>query len=80
MGSNHGNLLNELITLVWGRHIVLHVIMNSTGVGVGDEYKTVSGPGWSGCNDTGEEGVWGGVSHRRVEDTGRYGWGKGYSW
>ena len=53
VGSNHGNLFNELITLVWGRHRVLHVIMNITGVGVGDRYRTAIGAGRSGCNDTG---------------------------
>ena len=79
MGSNHGNLFNEIIVLVWGRYGVLHVIMNSTGVGGGDGDGTISGIGWSECDDTGEAGV-GRVRKCRVEDTGREGWGKGHSW
>ena len=68
MGSNHGNLFNELITLVWGRHRVLHVIMNITGVGVGDRDETASRSGWRGFDDIWESGV---VSARqlRIEDT-----------
>ena len=45
MGSNYGNLFNDLIILVWGRYGVLHAIMNSTGVGVGERDKNASGEG-----------------------------------
>ena len=70
MGSNHGNLYNELIILVRWRYRVLHVIMNRMVVGVGDGDGTVSGAGCSGCDDTGGSGV-GKEQQRRVEDTGR---------
>ena len=79
MGSNHGILFNEIIVLVWGRYGVLHVIMNSTGVGGRDGDGTISGIGWSECDDTREAGV-GRLRQRRVEDTGREGWVKGHSW
>ena len=45
----------------------------------GDGDGTISGIGWSECDDTGEAGV-GRVRNCRVEDTGRDGWGKGHSW
>ena len=56
MSSNHGNLFNELVILVQGRYGVLHVTMNSIGLGVvmGDRDGTGSGSGWSGCDETGE--------------------------
>ena len=54
MNSNHGNLSNELVILIQGRYVVLHVIMNSTGVVMGDRDGTGSGSGWSGCDETGE--------------------------
>ena len=76
MSSNHGNLFNELIILVWGHYGVLHVIMNSTGVG--DRYGTTSGAGRRGCDETGEAGV-GRGRQCMVEDSGREGWGKGCS-
>ena len=45
MSINHGNLFNDLVILVWGRYVVLHVTMNITGVGVGvgDRDGTTSG-------------------------------------
>ena len=81
MGSNHGNLLNELNILVRGRHGVLHVIVNIMGVVVGDDYgyRSASGAEWSGCDDTGEEVV-GRLIQNRVDDTGREGWEIGHSW
>ena len=57
MSSNHGNLFNELVILVRGHYRVLHVIMNSTGVGVGDRDGTTSGSGRSGWAETGEAEV-----------------------
>ena len=45
MSSNHGNLFNEIVTLVRGRYRVLHVTMNSTVVGVGDGDRSASGEG-----------------------------------
>ena len=78
MGSNHGNLFNDLIILVRGRYGVLHAIMNSTGVGVGDRYGTMSGAGRRGCDETGEAVVGRGRQYM-VEDSGREGWGKGCS-
>ena len=80
MVRNHGNLSNELVILVRGRYGVLHVIMNSTGVGVGvrDGDGTTSGGKRSGCDETGEAGV-GRVRQCMLEDSGREGWGKGHS-
>ena len=59
MNSNYGNLFNDIVILVRGHYGVLHVKINSTGVGVvmGDRDRTGSGAGWSGCNKTGEVGV-----------------------
>ena len=54
MSSNHGNLFNELVIRVQGSYGVLHVIMNSTGVRVGERDGTTSGAGQSGCDETGE--------------------------
>ena len=53
MGSNLGNLFNAIIILVRGRYGVLHVIMNSTGVGVGYRDGTVNGAVWRGRDETG---------------------------
>ena len=78
MSSNHGNLFNELVILVRGHYRVLHVIMNSTVVGVGDGYGTTSGAGRSGCDETGEAGVGGGTKCM-VEDSRRERWVKGHS-
>ena len=66
--SNHGNLFNELVILVRGRYGVIHIIMNITGVGVGDRDETASRSGWRGFDDIWESGV---VSARqlRIEDT-----------
>ena len=52
MGSNHGNLFNELIILVQWRYRVIHVIMNSMEVGVGDGDLIASGSGWIWCYGT----------------------------
>ena len=57
MSSNHGKLFNELVILVRGCYGVIHNIMNSTGVGVGDRDRNTSGAGWSGCDETEEAGV-----------------------
>ena len=57
MGSNYGNLFNELIILVRGRYGVLHVIMNSTGVGMVEGDRNASGEGWIGRDYTGEAGL-----------------------
>ena len=78
MSSNHGNLFNELVILVRGHYRVLHVIMNSTGVGVGDGDGATSGGKRSGCDETGEAGV-GGGKKCMVEDNGRERWVKGHS-
>ena len=62
MSSKYGNLFNELVILVRGHYGVLHITMNSmgvgVGVGVGYRDRTRSGAGWSGCDETGEAGVW----------------------
>ena len=76
--SNHGNLFNALVILVRGRYGVLHVIMNSTGVGVGDGDGTTSGAVRIGCDETGEAGV-GRGRQCMVEDSGREGLGKCHS-
>ena len=78
MGSNHGNLFNDLVILVWGRYVVLHVTMNSTVVGVGDRERTGSRGKRMGCDETGEAGVGRGRQFM-VEGSGRKGWGKGHS-
>ena len=59
MISKNGNLFNEIVILVQGRYGVIHVAMNSTGVGVvvGDKDRTVSGEGWIGCDETEWAGV-----------------------
>ena len=57
MGSNLGNLFNEIIILVRGRYGVIHVIMNSTGMGVGYRDRTANRAVWRGRDDTGEAGV-----------------------
>ena len=57
MGSNLGNLFNEITILVQGRYGVIHAKMNSTRVGVGDRDRTTNGAVWRGCDDTGEAGV-----------------------
>ena len=57
MGSNLGNLFNEIIILVWERYRVLRVIINSTGVGVVDRDGTASGVGRSGCDETRKAGL-----------------------
>ena len=57
MGSNLGNLFNGIIILVRGRYGVLHVIMNSTGVGVGYRDGTVNGAVWRGRDYTGKAGA-----------------------
>ena len=75
MGSNLGNLFNEIIILVRGRYGVLHVIMNSTGVGVGYRDRTANSARWRGRDDTGESGV-GRVRQCMLEDTEREGFGK----
>ena len=43
MGSTYGNLFNEIIILIQGLCGVLHVIMNSKGVGVETGTGTISG-------------------------------------
>ena len=72
MGSNHGNLFNELNILVRGRYGVLHVIMNRTRLGTGDGDMNTSGVVYSECDETGKAGV-GRRRKCRVEDTGK-GW------
>ena len=78
MSSNHGNILNELVILVRGSYGVLHVIINSTGVGVGDRDGTTSGERRCGCDETAEAGV-GRGRQCMLEGSGREGWGKGHS-
>ena len=70
MGSNHGNLFNDLIILVRECYVALHVIMNSTGVGVGVEDGSGTGAGRSGCDETGEAVV-GRGKQCMVDDTRR---------
>ena len=51
MGTNHGNPFNKLTILIQGRCGVLHVIMNSKGVGVGDRDRNNIGAGQSRRDD-----------------------------
>ena len=57
MGSTYGNLFNEIIILIQGLCGVLHVIMNSTGLGVGEREGTASGAGCRGHDEIGESGM-----------------------
>ena len=78
MVNNHGNLFSELVILVRRCYGVLHIRMNSTGVGVGDRDRTISGAGRSGCGETGGAEV-GSGKKCMVDDSGREGWRKGHS-
>ena len=71
----HSNLLNEIIILLRGRYGLLHVIMNTKTVEVGDGDRTANGAVWRVRDET-REAVVGRARFCMGEDTGLEGWGK----